>query len=447
MSYDVNGVYTLPNGYRATSGNDILPSQHNPPLEDIGASLSLAFVRDGRAPATGDFDMNGNKVTNIADGTNPQDAATVGQAAYAIGDFKDSARPLEPDKWLRRNGTLYNIADYPELAALLPPLTDTINWTSVYSASNTTLRDFAQSGSTIVAVGDGATAGTCVILTSTDNGLTWSQTYSSSTEYLFGVLKTASGWCAIGSRTVSGPDYNFLAVTSSDGVTWTATQVSTTYRYFPPSGNRHTFNGTAIVAGVTRKSDGAPFVARSTDNGASWSYALSPFTFHGGIASSPTRTVITDGTNVVVSLDQGTTFGSPTASNIGTDQIGNSTYDTINSKMVFCQSGKFRFSTDGITWTTVGISEAGVSFGLSAGAIGVITRTSTKLQLSSNSTSAVNYSAPGATSYAVHAHKADASVVLMGVAGGALYRGVRTLPTQFQAPDDNPTYGWIKALP
>jgi microcystin-dependent protein len=48
-----NGVYTLPTGYLAVTGQTILASQHNPPLEDIAAALTLRVSRDGTAPMTG----------------------------------------------------------------------------------------------------------------------------------------------------------------------------------------------------------------------------------------------------------------------------------------------------------------------------------------------------------------------------------------------------------
>jgi hypothetical protein len=48
-----NGVYSLPPGYLAVTGSTIQASQHNPPLEDIAAALTLRLSRDGSAPMTG----------------------------------------------------------------------------------------------------------------------------------------------------------------------------------------------------------------------------------------------------------------------------------------------------------------------------------------------------------------------------------------------------------
>ncbi|MDK8874416.1 hypothetical protein [Paracoccus sp. SSJ] len=60
------GIYTLPSGYFATSGEIIQPSQHNPPLEDIAQALTDSLPRNGTAPMTGNLPMGGNRITGIA---------------------------------------------------------------------------------------------------------------------------------------------------------------------------------------------------------------------------------------------------------------------------------------------------------------------------------------------------------------------------------------------
>lgn len=53
MPTDANGVYALPDGYLAVSGNTVLPSQHNPPLEDIRQALTERLSANGSNPMTG----------------------------------------------------------------------------------------------------------------------------------------------------------------------------------------------------------------------------------------------------------------------------------------------------------------------------------------------------------------------------------------------------------
>lgn len=55
MPSDSNGVYSLPAGYLAVTGDTIQASQHNPPLEDIASSLTARLMRSGAAPMTGVF--------------------------------------------------------------------------------------------------------------------------------------------------------------------------------------------------------------------------------------------------------------------------------------------------------------------------------------------------------------------------------------------------------
>lgn len=53
MPSDSNGVYSLPTGYLAVTGETIQASQHNPPLEDIASAMSQRLMRSGAAPMTG----------------------------------------------------------------------------------------------------------------------------------------------------------------------------------------------------------------------------------------------------------------------------------------------------------------------------------------------------------------------------------------------------------
>jgi len=77
------GNYTLPLVYLAEPGTTIRAEQHNTPLEDIAQGLSDRLMRDGTAPMLANLPMNGRRVTNMADGVNPGDAATIGQATQA----------------------------------------------------------------------------------------------------------------------------------------------------------------------------------------------------------------------------------------------------------------------------------------------------------------------------------------------------------------------------
>lgn len=78
------GVYSLPPGYLGTTGQTILASQHNPPLEDIASSLTGSLPRNGTAGMLADLPMGGSKVTGMANGVAVTDAATVGQTGALV---------------------------------------------------------------------------------------------------------------------------------------------------------------------------------------------------------------------------------------------------------------------------------------------------------------------------------------------------------------------------
>src|ERR1700721_2284209 len=58
-----SGVYSLPPGYLAVTGSTIQASQHNPPLEDIAAALTLRLSRDGSAPMTAAIQLASGSVS------------------------------------------------------------------------------------------------------------------------------------------------------------------------------------------------------------------------------------------------------------------------------------------------------------------------------------------------------------------------------------------------
>ncbi len=58
MPRDSNGNYSLPIGYLAVTGEPILASQHNPPLEDLAAAMTASLPRNGSAAYSAMFRIN-----------------------------------------------------------------------------------------------------------------------------------------------------------------------------------------------------------------------------------------------------------------------------------------------------------------------------------------------------------------------------------------------------
>ncbi|ALC11206.1 phage tail protein [Sphingopyxis sp. 113P3] len=118
-----DGAYSLPSGSLVSVGEDIVPSQHNPPLTDIAQALSDSLSRDGRGGMRSNLDMGGFKARNLAPGTQPTDAATVGQitglSGVPVGSMMDWAAASPPTGWLICAGQSLSRAAYPDLFAVL----------------------------------------------------------------------------------------------------------------------------------------------------------------------------------------------------------------------------------------------------------------------------------------------------------------------------------------
>ena len=65
MPRDGSGIYSLPGGYLATTGEVIEASQHNTPLEDVRDALTGSLPRSGAAPMTGPLAMGSNAITGV----------------------------------------------------------------------------------------------------------------------------------------------------------------------------------------------------------------------------------------------------------------------------------------------------------------------------------------------------------------------------------------------
>lgn len=117
MPDDINGNYSLPNGYLAVTGEKVLPSNHNPPLEDMATAMTARYSRDGRAPMLGDVPMNGFRVTGMADATEEDDAVNKKQLSEATAI-------LSVAKWVSKAiGELYAVDD-SMAGADVPPTND-----------------------------------------------------------------------------------------------------------------------------------------------------------------------------------------------------------------------------------------------------------------------------------------------------------------------------------
>lgn len=94
MPLDQNGNYTRLSGPTSwqddrDEGLPILASRHDADGEDMAQAISQMLPKDGRAAMSGPLKMGGNRVQNIGDASNAQDAATAKQVqsgAFCYGE-------------------------------------------------------------------------------------------------------------------------------------------------------------------------------------------------------------------------------------------------------------------------------------------------------------------------------------------------------------------------
>mgnify|MGYP000886994299 FL=1 len=118
-----DGAYSLPSGSLVSVGEDIVPSQHNPPLQDIAQAISGSLSRDGQGAMRTNLNMGGFRATNLAPGTQPTDAATVSQLSAStgapIGAVMDYAGSTAPTGWLICAGQALSRTTYAALFAVI----------------------------------------------------------------------------------------------------------------------------------------------------------------------------------------------------------------------------------------------------------------------------------------------------------------------------------------
>lgn len=131
MPRDGSGVYSLPPSYLAVTGQTIVTSQHNPPMEDIAAALTGSLPRNGSAPMLATLNMGGSKVANSAAPTAPNDLATKAYIDAAIatvlaqvvsvptGTIGMFAADFPPSGWLAANGVAVSRTTYAALFAVI----------------------------------------------------------------------------------------------------------------------------------------------------------------------------------------------------------------------------------------------------------------------------------------------------------------------------------------
>lgn len=133
MPRDEAGTYRLPSGTLVTTGDKVLPSQHNPPFLDVEKALTDSVARDGSGGMAAALNMNNFRINNLAPGTIDSDAATVGQAALPVGTIIDYAGASAPDGYLLCFGQAVSRVTYAKLFAVIGTTFGTGNGSTTFN--------------------------------------------------------------------------------------------------------------------------------------------------------------------------------------------------------------------------------------------------------------------------------------------------------------------------
>lgn len=122
MPRDSSGNHSLPPGTIVSTGDTVLPSQHNPAMQDISQSLTGSLPRNGSGNMLANLPMNNNRIVNMADGVDPKDAATVGQLrgyGTPIGAVVDFWGDEVPENFMLAAGQTLSRSEYADLFAVI----------------------------------------------------------------------------------------------------------------------------------------------------------------------------------------------------------------------------------------------------------------------------------------------------------------------------------------
>lgn len=117
MPRNGSGVYSLPAGYLAVTGQAATATQHNTPLEDIASEITASLPVAGTKAMTGNLPMGSNKITGMADGTTSTDGATMANlsARMPAGVIVPYGGAAAPTGWLLCHGQAISRTTYADL--------------------------------------------------------------------------------------------------------------------------------------------------------------------------------------------------------------------------------------------------------------------------------------------------------------------------------------------
>jgi microcystin-dependent protein len=141
-------------------------------LIDISNALTGSVAADGQTPVTGNINMTNNKIVNLLNPSNLQDAATKDYVdsinAVMTGSIQMWPTTTAPTGYLLCNGAIYTIAAYPALYAVIGVTFGSALDGLTFAVPNYTLRFPA--GATTASAFTGSISGNTLTVTATTGG-------------------------------------------------------------------------------------------------------------------------------------------------------------------------------------------------------------------------------------------------------------------------------------
>lgn len=121
MPRDSNGNTVPLPGTIVSSGDTVLPSQHNPMVNDVYAMMEQSLSRDGQGGMRANMDMHGFRILNVGTATQPTDAVSLGQLQNGtpVGAVIDYAGANAPATWMFAYGQAVSRTTYAALFAAI----------------------------------------------------------------------------------------------------------------------------------------------------------------------------------------------------------------------------------------------------------------------------------------------------------------------------------------
>jgi microcystin-dependent protein len=135
MPRDSNGNTVPLPGTIVSTGDTVLPSQHNPMVNDVYAMMTQSLSRDGQGGMRANLDMHGFRILNVGNATQPTDAVSLGQFQNGtpVGAIIDYAGSNAPATWMFAYGQAVSRTTYPVLFAAIGTTYGTGNGSTTFN--------------------------------------------------------------------------------------------------------------------------------------------------------------------------------------------------------------------------------------------------------------------------------------------------------------------------